>query len=418
VAPPIRPVVPPVGDFSIDPALQARYDALRQGSVAPPRAPDYSIDPALQARYDALRGPPAQSPGLMPSIGGNNSLLPVIIQPAVASESDDDIEDLGYADAPRQSQLSASQRADASRKLRQFQQDQIARRDERQSQTAAQRQSQTAAQRQRQQDDGEAILKAFQAKKKSNAKAKEPESHISDLRDFSWAKLAEHHTRGTDEKPSDYLMQILRTRRDLTQQEMDDITEAATNFDAEGRGLRRGRGRPKGSGIARPFKDKIDTSRGIEPDRRFVKFGKYLVNTHKLNDDIFAIKTPSGTNITSHPSQRVSPHLSSIFKKIIGGGIPSYNELSKLNDDEKNYLYNVSKKAEIADKLSIPTPSKDQKEQDIHEYEVMKGEILSGNDNKDLIKRFKIHMSKLSRQGVLPKKEVNEILTDLLELGH
>ena len=81
-------------------------------------------------------------------------------------------------------------------------------------------------------------------------------------------------------------------------------------------------------------------------------------------------------------------------------------------------MYNISKKSEIADKLSIPTPSKDQRDKDIHEYEVMKGEIMSGNDNKDLIKRFKIHISKLSRGGVLPKKEVNEILTDLIELGH
>lgn len=187
---------------------------------------------------------------------------------------------------------------------------------------------------------------------------------------------------------------------------------------ANGQGLKRGRGRPKGSGIVRPFKDKVDLDRGIAPDRRFIKFGRFLINTNKLKDDVVAIKRPSGSNIVEFPSQRVSPHLSHVFKRIIGGGVPSFNELSKLNETERNYLYNVSKKAEIVDKLSIPTPSKDQKDQDIHEYEVMKGEILSGNDNKELIKKFKIHMSKLSRQGVLPKKEVNEILTDLLELGH
>ena len=193
---------------------------------------------------------------------------------------------------------------------------------------------------------------------------------------------------------------------------------ARNNIKLSGNGLKRGRGRPKGSGIAHPFKDKIDTSRGIEPDRRYVKFGRFLINTNKLKDDVVAIKRPSGANIVQYPSQRVTPHLSHIFKTIVGGGNPSFNDLSKLNDDERNYLYNVSKKAEIVDKLSIPTPSKDQRDKDIHEYEVMKGEILSGNDNKDLIKRFKIHMSKLSKSGILPKHEVSEILTDLLELGH
>ena len=187
---------------------------------------------------------------------------------------------------------------------------------------------------------------------------------------------------------------------------------------AGGEGLRRGRGRPRGRGISIPIKDNIDYERGVEPERRFVKLGKFLINTNKLKDNVVAIKRPSGTNIIEFPSQRVSNHLSGVFRKIIGGGIPDYNDLSKLNEDERRYLYNVSKKANVSDKLNIPVPSKDQRDQDIHEYEVMKGEILSGNDNKEFIKKFKLHMSKLSRQGVLPKKEVNEILTDLLELGH
>lgn len=185
-----------------------------------------------------------------------------------------------------------------------------------------------------------------------------------------------------------------------------------------GHGLKKkGRGRPKGSGIARPFKEKVDLSRGIEPDRRFVKFGRFLINTNKLHDDIVAIKRPSGSNITEFPSQRVSTHLSNVFKKIIGGGVPSFNELSSLNDMERNYLYSVSKKAEIADKLSIPTPSKDQKDKDIHDYEVAKGEILSGNDNREFIKKFKLMVVKLCKSGVLPKKEANEVLSDLVELG-
>ena len=181
---------------------------------------------------------------------------------------------------------------------------------------------------------------------------------------------------------------------------------------------KRSKGRPRGSGILHPFKDKVDTSRGIDPIRRYIKFGKYLINTNKLNDDVISIKRPSGNNIIEFPSQRVSTHLSSVFKKIIGGGIPSFNELNKLNEDERNYLHRVATKSEIADKLSIPSPSKDQKDKDIHEYEVAKGEILSGNDNKDLIKRFKLMVVKLCKSGILPKKEANEILSDLVELGY
>ena len=43
---------------------------------------------------------------------------------------------------------------------------------------------------------------------------------------------------------------------------------------------------------------------------------------------------------------------------------------------------------------------------------------MSGNDSTELIKRFKLHIMKLSRNGTLPKHEVNEILSDLVNLGY
>jgi len=70
------------------------------------------------------------------------------------------------------------------------------------------------------------------------------------------------------------------------------------------------------------------------------------------------------------------------------------------------------------DKISIPTPSKDSMDKDIHQFEVMKGEILAGNDSSVLIKNFKILLLKLSKSGALPKHEVSEIMEDLLTLGY
>ena len=161
-----------------------------------------------------------------------------------------------------------------------------------------------------------------------------------------------------------------------------------------------------------------DVAVGITPSPRYVTFGKFLINNNKLNDDIISIKRPSGGNITEFPSSKVSNKLSRVFKKIVGGQLPSYNELSDLTEDEKNYLYKVSKKAEILDKLSIPAPSKDKEEKDIHQFEVMKGEIMAGNDSKEMIKSFKLLLNKLSKSGALPKQQVSEVLTDLLEMGY
>lgn len=189
-----------------------------------------------------------------------------------------------------------------------------------------------------------------------------------------------------------------------------------------GHGIKKRRGRPRGSGIAKPYGETVKASTahtGIMESPRFVHFGKYLLNMHKLNNEgIFALKQPSGGNIIGNPSIKISKNLSTVIKKMVGGGVPTYNELSQLSEPEKVYLHKVSKKANIEDKFSIPTPSKDAEEKDMHQFEVMKGEIMSGNDNKDFIKKFKLLIMKLSKNGSLPKSEVNEILGDLAELGY
>ena len=118
------------------------------------------------------------------------------------------------------------------------------------------------------------------------------------------------------------------------------------------------------------------------------------------------------------PSKRISQKLQKIIKHISGGGIPEHNDIQDLEDGEKDYLHKLISKSNLQDRLSVPAPSKDQEEKDFHQFEVMKGEIMSGNDSKELVKNFKVLILKLSKQNVLPKTEVNELMTDLLALGY
>lgn len=194
---------------------------------------------------------------------------------------------------------------------------------------------------------------------------------------------------------------------------------------ASGSGFKKRRGRPRGCGIVKqkPYSESVKAhvsyDKGIMESPRFVKFGKYLINNHKLNnDDIFALKQPSGGALHEFPSVRLSKHLSNVIKKMVGGGVPSYNDLNGLSEPEKAYLHKVSTRSNIVDKFSIPAPSKDQYEKDIHEFEVLKGEIMAGNDSKELIKKFKLHLMKLSKMGSLPKREVSEVMEELLQMGY
>ena len=185
-----------------------------------------------------------------------------------------------------------------------------------------------------------------------------------------------------------------------------------------GFGLKR-RGRPKGSGLVKPITERIEKTKGIKQGCTQIPFGKYIVNKNKLDNDIFYIlDAKKGYCVKGYPQKRITKELGSVVRNIIGGSVPKFEDLQNLDDDDKEYLHRVASKAGILDKISIPSPSKDKTEKDIHEFEVMKGEILAGNDSNELIKKFKIILLRLSKNGSIPKRESVEIMEDLISLGY
>lgn len=177
------------------------------------------------------------------------------------------------------------------------------------------------------------------------------------------------------------------------------------------------RGRPRGTGFKQNIESHIDTQKGIQPDFRFSKFGKYLIRNDHLMDNTVSIRTGKGLNITGLPSTKTNPRVVNIIKKIIGGALPSFDEMSKLTEDEKAYLHKISKKSNILEKVNIPTPSKDKEEKEFNEFEILRGEIMAGNDNKDMVRKFKGFLIRFSKTGQLPKQQVNEILQDMLDMN-
>jgi hypothetical protein len=161
---------------------------------------------------------------------------------------------------------------------------------------------------------------------------------------------------------------------------------------------------------------KVKVGRGISSDYR--DFGINKINHKKLDDGILTLRRKSNTNIPDMPSKRISRKLQKIIKHISGGGMPDFNDINNLENGEKDYLHKLITKSNLQERLSVPAPSKDQEEKDFHQFEVMKGEIMSGNDSKELVKKFKILILKLSKQNILPKNEVQELLQDLLSLGY
>jgi hypothetical protein len=211
----------------------------------------------------------------------------------------------------------------------------------------------------------------------------------------------------TAEEIGDFINSYLKqVYIDIQKRKIPPTIEEFGNRKKSGKGMKR----MKGGSV------RIDINAGMRDDTnvpKYVPFGRYIINRNKLNDSVIMIKRPNGAFMGDLQSRRVSNNLRNIFEKVVGGNIPNYQDFAKLDEDEKQYLHYVSKKANLVDKLNVPTPNKDEEERMINRYEILRGQLVAGNDNKQMIAEFKKLLLDMSDRKLLPRRQVSDILIDI-----
>jgi hypothetical protein len=170
----------------------------------------------------------------------------------------------------------------------------------------------------------------------------------------------------------------------------------------------------KGKGLTKS-KSFPTTTEGIGKMERFAKFGRYIIDKQKLRDGQCVIRFESGACIHKIPAKRIGKEVQNVLGKIAGGSMPNFEDINSLSQDDRRYLFNIQKMAKMD--AQIPSPDKDTETKEMEMFEKMKGEILAGNDNKDLIKKFKLSLLKFANDGRIPRREVNELLMEMASIG-
>jgi len=168
----------------------------------------------------------------------------------------------------------------------------------------------------------------------------------------------------------------------------------------------------EGSGIRR---HKM-RGRGLGKKTNKEVFGDVVIHKPKLDNDIISIRKSNGSSVFK--SKLVSNKLGNVVRTIHGGKIPSYDDYKDLSEDEKIYLHKLVKASGLMDKLNIPSPNKDEEDRDKNEFEIARGEILSGNDSPVLIKKFKTLIIKMMKRELISNNEGKELLFEIIALGH
>jgi len=174
----------------------------------------------------------------------------------------------------------------------------------------------------------------------------------------------------------------------------------------------------KGIGGRKPITRVVDYSQGVAPIDHYVPFGKIFINTDKLKRGIVSVRKGKSAHITCLKVQRVSPNLNDIIHKVVGGGMPTYGQLSKLNDEEREYLYKLGKHSDLLDKIGVEAPTKAEDDADVNRFEIMKGEIMSGNDSREMVADFKKLIVKMISKRLLPPGQAKSLLLELTQIGY
>lgn len=148
------------------------------------------------------------------------------------------------------------------------------------------------------------------------------------------------------------------------------------------------------------------------------QFGKYMLARNDLeNGDVFHMRYHNGKPIQRMPRKMVGSGVKAVLSSIADGKHPKFDDIEALNSSERDYVREIMKGAAL-DPSGFPEGDKSEKDKMKHKFEKLKGEIVAGNDNPEIVKDFKHVILKMRQAKMLPANQVNEILLELSTLGH
>lgn len=156
----------------------------------------------------------------------------------------------------------------------------------------------------------------------------------------------------------------------------------------------------------------------VDPMNKYIDFGNYKLDLKQLKGGKLQFRSKNNYFVKGLENRRMTPNMKIIIDKFLSNQNISFDDINKLDDDEKNYLSIMAEKCGINDRLRLPSPLLTKQQQDINKFNLLRGQICAGNDNMSMIKDFKILLLKLMNSGHVDKKEGQLLMITLLELGY
>jgi hypothetical protein len=148
----------------------------------------------------------------------------------------------------------------------------------------------------------------------------------------------------------------------------------------------------------------------------YMTIGKYKAHKTKLMGGKLQMRSNNNNQIHNLKSQNITKNIRDILLKLNKNEIISFSDVDKLTTEEKDQLYMIGKKLHITDLFDIPSTLKSQEDKLKDEFILLRGSLIAGNNNPDLLRKFKIVLLKMKNNKLVSLQEYNEVLNILLEM--
>jgi len=156
----------------------------------------------------------------------------------------------------------------------------------------------------------------------------------------------------------------------------------------------------------------------LDPMSEFIPFGKYALSLKQLQKNKFMLRTKAKKNpVLSFKTIVLTRKTKAIVQKLLQDLDVSFEEVDALNEDERNILNEIVEKTEINTRLRIPNTKRSKLEKKLNKFNVLRGSIIAGNNNENLLREFRMLLVELNAEGFISKKETSDILLHLLHLN-
>ena len=162
--------------------------------------------------------------------------------------------------------------------------------------------------------------------------------------------------------------------------------------------------RGSGYGMKNPVKDE------------YIPIGKYKAHKTKLMGGQLQMRSHNNYQIHNLKTQNITKNIRDILLKLHKDEPITFQDVDKLSSEKKDQLYNIGKQLHITQLFDIPSTLKNQEDKLKDEFMLLRGSIVAGNNNPDLLRKFKIVLLKMKNNKLISLQEYNEVLNILLDM--